>query len=87
MPVEVAEKARAAARGEAEADCLLSVGGGSTTGTAKAAALETDLPIVAVPTTYAGSEIPPSTVSPAGSASEPANHRRCCPKSLFTIPS
>ncbi len=43
VPVEVAERARDAAR-EAEADCLLSVGGGSTTGTAKAVALETGLP-------------------------------------------
>jgi maleylacetate reductase len=58
VPVEVAEGARDAAR-EAGADCLLSVGGGSTTGTAKAVALETELPIVAVPTTYAGSEMTP----------------------------
>jgi maleylacetate reductase len=56
VPVEVVERARATAR---EADCLLSVGGGSTTGTAKAVALETDVPIVAVPTTYAGSEMTP----------------------------
>src|SRR3954452_21623343 len=58
VPVEVAERARAAAR-EAGADALLSIGGGSTTGTAKAVALETALPIVAVPTTYAGSEVTP----------------------------
>jgi maleylacetate reductase len=58
VPVEVAERAREAAR-EAGADCLLSIGGGSTTGTAKAVALETALPIVAVPTTYAGSEMTP----------------------------
>jgi alcohol dehydrogenase class IV len=58
VPVEVAERARDAAR-EVGADCLLSVGGGSTTGTAKAVALEMDLPIVAVPTTYAGSEMTP----------------------------
>jgi maleylacetate reductase len=37
----------------------MSVGGGSTTGTAKAIALETGLPIIAVPTTYAGSEVTP----------------------------
>ncbi|WP_045560215.1 maleylacetate reductase [Streptomyces sp. FxanaA7] len=58
VPVEVAEAVRAAAR-EHEADLLLSVGGGSTTGTAKAAALTTGLPILAVPTTYAGSEATP----------------------------
>ena len=58
VPLEVAEAARSMAR-EAAADCLLSVGGGSTTGTAKAIALEEQLPIVAVPTTYAGSEMTP----------------------------
>lgn len=55
VPVEVAERARAAAR-EYDADVVVSVGGGSTTGLAKAVALTSGLPIVAVPTTYAGSE-------------------------------
>jgi maleylacetate reductase len=58
VPVVVAAGAVALAR-EHEADCLLCIGGGSTTGTAKAVALETGLPIVAVPTTYAGSEVTP----------------------------
>ena len=58
VPVEVAKAARELAR-RLSADCLLSVGGGSTTGTAKAIALELPLPIVAVPTTYAGSEMTP----------------------------
>jgi maleylacetate reductase len=58
VPVEVAEAVRSAAA-RTEADLLLSVGGGSATGTAKAAALTTGLPIVAVPTTYAGSEATP----------------------------
>ncbi|MFD2473448.1 maleylacetate reductase [Amycolatopsis silviterrae] len=56
VPIEAAEQARAAADG---ADLVLSVGGGSTTGTAKAVALTTGLPILAVPTTYAGSEVTP----------------------------
>jgi maleylacetate reductase len=55
VPVEVAERAREAAR-KANADALVSIGGGSTTGLAKAVAMTTGLPIVAVPTTYAGSE-------------------------------
>lgn len=58
VPVEVAEEARELA-GKLRADCLLSIGGGSTTGTAKAIAREMQLPIVAVPTTYAGSEMTP----------------------------
>ena len=58
VPVEVAKAARELTR-RLSADCLLSVGGGSTTGTAKAIALEHPLPIVAVPTTYAGSEMTP----------------------------
>ncbi|MHB9847832.1 maleylacetate reductase [Streptomyces krungchingensis] len=55
VPVEVAHRARAAAA-ERDVDALVSVGGGSTTGLAKAVALTTGLPIIAVPTTYAGSE-------------------------------
>lgn len=58
VPIEIARRARQAAS-EVGADCLLSIGGGSTTGTAKAIALETSTPIVAVPTTYAGSEMTP----------------------------
>ena len=55
VPLEVAERARAVAA-EQHVDALVCVGGGSTTGLAKAVALTTGLPIVAVPTTYAGSE-------------------------------
>lgn len=55
VPVEVAERARAAATDHG-ADALVSVGGGSATGLAKAVALTSGLPIVSVPTTYAGSE-------------------------------
>ncbi len=44
---------------ERRADGLVAVGGGSTTGLAKAIALRTDLPQIVVPTTYAGSEMTP----------------------------
>ena len=40
-------------------DCLVGIGGGSTTGLCKAIALRTDLPQIIVPTTYAGSEMTP----------------------------
>lgn len=56
VPVEVADAAARAA-GECAADGLVCLGGGSVTGTAKAVALRTGLPIVAVPTSYAGSEV------------------------------
>ncbi|QIZ39773.1 maleylacetate reductase [Saccharopolyspora sp. ASAGF58] len=55
VPVEVAARARSAAN-DHRVDAIVCVGGGSTTGLAKAVALTTGLPIVAVPTTYAGSE-------------------------------
>ena len=55
VPGDVAGRARKAAE-EHDVDILVSVGGGSATGLAKAVALTTGLPILAVPTTYAGSE-------------------------------
>jgi maleylacetate reductase len=58
VPVEVAAEARRLA-GDLAADGLLCLGGGSTIGTAKAVALDTGLPIIAIPTTYAGSETTP----------------------------
>ena len=44
---------------ECSADCTISFGGGSSTGLGKAIALRTDLTQIAVPTTYAGSEVTP----------------------------
>jgi maleylacetate reductase len=58
VPVPVADRAVALAR-DLDVDCLVALGGGSSTGTAKAIALQLGLPIVAVPTTYAGSEMTP----------------------------
>lgn len=55
VPASTAERARALAE-EHRVDLVVSVGGGSATGLAKAVALTTGLPVVAVPTTYAGSE-------------------------------
>lgn len=57
-PVEVTERALAVVR-ENSVDCLVAVGGGSTIGLSKALAVRTDLPQIAVPTTYAGSEVTP----------------------------
>lgn len=57
-PVEVTESALDAAR-SVNADGILSIGGGSTTGLGKAIALRTGLPQLVVPTTFAGSEMTP----------------------------
>ncbi|MEX2525641.1 MAG: maleylacetate reductase [Gammaproteobacteria bacterium] len=58
VPVEIANEAREAAQ-EAGIDCVISIGGGSTTGLAKALRLHLDLEHIAIPTTYAGSEMTP----------------------------
>lgn len=58
VPADVAARAVDAARAAA-ADSVVVVGGGSAIGTAKAVAKDTHLPILAVPTTYAGSEMTP----------------------------
>ena len=55
-PVEVTEAAMAVV-GALGVDCVVAVGGGSTTGLGKAIALRTELPQIVVPTTYAGSEM------------------------------
>jgi maleylacetate reductase len=43
----------------AAVDAVVTVGGGSATGLGKAVVLELDVPLVAVPTTYSGSEMTP----------------------------
>ncbi|MFF2842404.1 maleylacetate reductase [Paenarthrobacter sp. NPDC057981] len=58
VPIESAHRAREVAKASG-ADGYVAVGGGSTTGLGKAIALEFGAPIIAVPTTYAGSEMTP----------------------------
>lgn len=58
VPIETARQARDEAR-RLNADCAIAIGGGSTTGLGKAIALDCGLPILAIPTTYAGSEMTP----------------------------
>jgi len=57
-PVNVTETAMKMVT-ESRADCVVSLGGGSTTGLGKAIAYHTDMPQIVIPTTYAGSEVTP----------------------------
>jgi alcohol dehydrogenase class IV len=57
-PVEVTERALVAMKA-CDADCVVSLGGGSTTGLGKALALRTGVNQLCIPTTYAGSEMTP----------------------------
>jgi alcohol dehydrogenase class IV len=57
-PVEVTDQAIAAMKA-CSADCVVALGGGSTTGLGKALALRTGVNQLCIPTTYAGSEMTP----------------------------
>src|ERR1700751_2189049 len=79
VPVEVAERAREAAAANG-IDALVSVGGGSNNGPAKAIAMTTGLPIIAVPTTYAGSEATPVWGLTEGAKKTTGIDRRVLPR-------
>jgi maleylacetate reductase len=85
VPIEVAEDARRVAR-ELGADCCVTVGGGSTTGLGKAIALTSTLPILAVPTTYAGSEMTPIYGITAGGAKKTGRDARVLPRTVIYDP-
>lgn len=56
VPVATVDTAAEIAK-DLAADCTVALGGGSTTGLAKALSLKAGLPSIAIPTTYAGSEV------------------------------
>jgi maleylacetate reductase len=56
VPADLADAAVSTAR-EIDADVLLTIGGGSATGLGKVLAFTCDLPLIAAPTTYSGSEM------------------------------
>lgn len=55
VPLESVTAAREIVQ-QSKADVIISVGGGSATGLAKAIALTSEIPIIAIPTTFSGSE-------------------------------
>jgi alcohol dehydrogenase class IV len=85
VPLERARSARRMAL-EVEADCLVTIGGGSTTGLGKAIALELPLPILAVPTTYAGSEMTPVWGLTDGARKEVGRDPRVQPRTVIYDP-
>jgi maleylacetate reductase len=85
VPLEIAEDARRVAR-ERGADCCVTVGGGSTTGLGKAIALTSSLPILAVPTTYAGSEMTPIYGLTEGGAKKTGRDPRVLPRTVIYDP-
>jgi maleylacetate reductase len=85
VPVEVAHRAREVAA-EQGADGCVAVGGGSAIGLGKAIALEHELPIIAVPTTYAGSEMTPVWGLTEGGRKRTGRDNRVLPKSVLYDP-
>lgn len=85
VPIETAREAREVAR-QLQADCAVAVGGGSTTGLGKAIALDSGLPIIAVPTTYAGSEMTPIYGITEAGLKKTGKDARVLPRSVIYDP-
>src|SRR5262245_63250073 len=82
VPIETARAAREEAR-KLKADCAVAVGGGSTIGLGKAIALDSGLPIIAVPTTYAGSEMTPIYGLTEDGLKKTGRDRRVLPRTVI----
>lgn len=85
VPIETAREARELAR-QLDADCAVAVGGGSTTGLGKAIALDSGLPILAIPTTYAGSEMTPIYGITEGGLKKTGRDARVLPRTVIYDP-
>jgi maleylacetate reductase len=85
VPAELADAAVGRARA-AGADAIVSVGGGSATGLAKVCALELGLPVLAVPTTYAGSEMTPVWGRTEGAVKRTGRDPRVLPRTVLYDP-
>ncbi len=84
-PIQAVTEAREMARA-VEADCCVAVGGGSTIGFGKAIALTSGLPVVAVPTTYSGSEMTTIWGISEGGAKKTGRDPKVLPKTVVYDP-
>jgi len=84
-PLEAANQARSLAS-SLKADCCVAVGGGSTIGFGKAIALTSGLPVVAVPTTYSGSEMTTIWGISEGGAKKTGRDPKVLPKTVVYDP-
>ena len=85
VPIETAQAARAEAE-RLNAGCCVAVGGGSTTGLGKAIALVSGIPILAIPTTYAGSEMTPIWGITEAGVKKTGRDPRVLPKTVIYDP-
>ena len=85
VPIESAREARETAR-RLGADCAIAIGGGSTIGLGKAIALDSGLPILAIPTTYAGSEMTPIYGLTEGGVKKTGRDERVLPRTVIYDP-
>jgi maleylacetate reductase len=85
VPIDTAHAAREEAK-RLGADCCVAIGGGSTTGLAKAIALVSDLPILSIPTTYAGSEMTPIWGITEDGVKKTGRDNRVLPKTVIYDP-
>ena len=85
VPIETAREARDEAR-RLGADCAVAIGGGSTIGLGKAIALDSGLPILAIPTTYAGSEMTPIYGITEGGLKKTGRDARVLPRTVIYDP-
>jgi maleylacetate reductase len=85
VPADSAASAAERAR-QAGADIVVTIGGGSATGLGKAVAVTCSLPLIAIPTTYAGSEMTPVWGRTEGGRKVTARDDRALPVAVLYDP-
>lgn len=84
-PLALADEARKMAA-DLKADCCVAIGGGSTIGFGKAVALTSGLPVIAVPTTYSGSEMTTIWGLSEGQTKKTGRDAKVLPKTVIYDP-